>query len=74
MIVYIVTDGKIKTLLHVMTAQSVYSRFRSRRNITSLQKIGVSTSYDDVRRGQTLSTSYAIKISQDNLMPILSDF
>ena len=31
--VYTVTDGKIKTSLHVMTGQSVYS---SRSNITSL--------------------------------------
>ena len=51
MMVYTVTNGKIKTPLHVMTGQSVYSRCRSSRTITSLDKIGVSTSYDNVRRG-----------------------
>ena len=50
MMVYTVTDGKMKTSLLVMTGQSVCSICRSRCAITSLNKIGVSTSYDDVRR------------------------
>ena len=50
MMVYTVTHGKMKTPLHVMTGQSVCSICRSRCAITSLNKIGVSTSYDDVRR------------------------
>ena len=46
--VYTVTDGKIKTPLHVMTGQSVYFGRCSCSTITSLNKISVSTSYDDV--------------------------
>ena len=69
-----VTDGKIKTPLHVLTGQSVYSRYRSRSTITSLNKIGVSTIYDNVRRVRALLASYAIKKSRDNLPPIPSHF
>ena len=64
MIVYTLTDGKIKTPFYVMTGQSVYCRCCSQ---TSLNKIGISISYDDVRRGLALLASYAIKKSQDNL-------
>ena len=74
MMVYTVTDGKLKTPMHVMTDQSVYSRCCSRSTITSLNKESVSTSYSDVRRGQTLLASYAIKKSQDNLRQISSHF
>ena len=74
MIVYTVTDEKIKTPLHVMAGQSVYSRCLSHSTIASLNKIGVSTSYDDVRRGRDLLALYAIKKSQDNLTPIPSHF
>ena len=48
MMVYTVTDGKIKIPLHVMTGQSIYSRFCSLSTITSLNKIGDSASYDNV--------------------------
>ena len=72
--VYTVTDGKIKIPLHVMTSQSVYFRCFSRSIIISLNKIGVSTSYDNVRRGRALLASYPIKKSQDNLTPIPSHF
>ena len=72
--VYTVTDGKIKTPLHVMTGWSVYSRCGSHSTIISLNKIGVSTSYDDVQRGRALLALFAIKKSQDNSMPILSLF
>ena len=61
MMIYTVTDGKIKFILHVMKCQSVYSRCCSHSTITSLNKIGVFTSYDDVRRGRALLASYAIK-------------
>ena len=61
-------------LLHVMTGQSVYSRCRSRSTNTTLNKIGVFTSYDNVRRGRALLASYAIKKSYDNLTPIPSHF
>ena len=74
MIVYTVTDEKIKTPLHVMAGQSVYSRCLSHSTIASLNKIGVSTSYDDMRRGRDLLALYAIKKNQDNLTPIPSHF
>ena len=72
--VYTVTDGKIKTPLHVMTGQSVYSRCHSHSTIISLNKIGVSTSYHDVQRDRALLALFAIKKSQDNSTPILSLF
>ena len=58
MMVYAITDGKIKT------GQSVYSRCHSRSTITSLNKICVSTSFDIVRRDWDLLASYAIRKSQ----------
>ena len=72
--VYTVTNGKIKTPLHVMTGQSVYSKCCNRSTITSLNKIGVSTSYDDVQRARALLASYAIEKSQDNFTSILNHF
>ena len=63
MMMYTVTDGKTKTPLHVMTGQSVYSRCRSRSTITSLDKINLSISYDDVQRSRALLVSYAMKKS-----------
>ena len=60
MILYTVNEGKTKTPLHVMTGHSIYTRCRSRSTITTLNKIGVSISYDEVRRGQALLASYAI--------------
>ena len=74
MMVYTITDGKIKTPLHVITGQSVYSGCRSRSTITSFDKIGVFTSYDNMRRVRALLTSYAIKKNQNNLTPIPSHF
>ena len=70
MIFYTLADGKTNTPLHVMTDQSVYSRCCSRSIITSLNKIGVSTSYDAVRRGWALLAFYVILKNQDNLTTI----
>ena len=73
-IVYTVTDGKIKTPLHVMAGQSVYPSCFRRSTIISLNKIGVSVSYDDVPRDRALLGAFAIKKSQDNLAAIPSHF
>ena len=68
------TDSKNKTLLHVMMGQSFYSQCHSHSTIISLNKIGVSTSYDDVWRGRALLASYTITKTQDKLTPISSHF
>ena len=74
MMVYTLNDGKTKKTFHVMAGQLVYNGCRSRSAITTLNKIGVSISYDEVRRGRALLASYAIKKNQTNLTPIPSHF
>jgi hypothetical protein len=46
---YHVHNGRQKTPMHAMVGQSVYSKTRSRVLITTLNRIGVSTSYNEVR-------------------------
>ena len=61
MILYTVNEGRTTTPMHVMTGHPIHTRCRSRSTITTLDKIGVSISYDEVRRGRALLASYAIK-------------
>ena len=59
-----------------MTGQTVYTRCRSRTVITCLNKIGVSISYNEVRRARALLASYTIQKckSSNNITPIPSHF
>ena len=73
-LVYNINNGKIKTSLHVMTGHAVYAKCRSRVLITSLNKIGSSISYKEVRKYRSLLASYTVKKGKGGHMPIPSHF
>ena len=66
--------GAKKAPLHVMLAQHQYAKGRSRELLTSTNRIGVTTSYTDVRRPRRLLAAYAIESSKSNGTPIPSTF
>ena len=72
--VYNINNGKIKTPLHVMTGHAVYAKCRCRGLITSLNKIGSSISYKEVRKYRSLLASYTVKKGKDGHTPIPSHF
>lgn len=71
---YHLHNGSKKTPLHVLTGHNVYDRCKSKELITSLNRIGVSTSYDDVLRSRGLLSSYVTKESKDQGVPMPSHF
>ena len=52
MLFYFVHRGQKKTLLAVMTGHTVYDKCKSQELITALNKIGVSTSYNEVLKNR----------------------
>lgn len=53
-------------------SQSTYNKTRSREILTTLNRIGVSTSYNEVRRSRKLMCQYTFKCSQINGTPLPS--
>ena len=60
MLSYRMHGGEKKPPLHVMVGQAVYERTRSRELLTSFNRIGVSTSYKEVRESRNLLQSYTV--------------
>lgn len=56
-----------------MLGQSVYRKTQSKELLTTLNRIGVSTSYNDARRSRNLLASFTIQKSVDET-PIASHF
>ena len=73
-ITYHIHKGRQKTPMHAMVGQSVYSKTRSRVLITTLNRIGVSTSYNEVRRARSLLSSYDVVKSETDSTRIPSHF
>ena len=57
-----------------MVGHTVYDKCKSKELITSLNHIGVSISYDEVRRCRSLLGAYAISQSEGGKVPIPSQF
>ena len=70
MIYYHTHHGRKKTPLHTLLGQSAYGKTRSREIITTLNRIGVSTSYTEVKRSRNLMAAYTVHASQANEVPI----
>lgn len=73
MISYRVHGGKQKPPLHANVGQAVYGKTRSRELLTSLNRVGVSTSDKEVRDSRNLLKSYAVSCSQCDI-PFPSHF
>ena len=74
MVYYIFHNGKKKTPLHVMMGHHIYDKCKSREVITSLNRVGVSTSYNEVRRARSNLANYCFEKSEENSVPIPSHF
>ncbi len=71
---YQMFNGARKTPLHASFGQYQYGKGRSREMLTVANRIGVSTSYNDVRRSRRLLAAYAVEKSADQEIPIPSTF
>ncbi len=71
---YQMFNGARKTPLHASFGQYQYSKGRSREMLTVANRIGVSTSYNDVRRSRRLLAAYAVEKSAGEEIPIPSTF
>ena len=71
---YHLHKARQKNPLQAMVGQSTYGKTRSRAFITTLNHIGVSTSYNEVKRARNLLASYAVHASEANGTPIPSHF
>ena len=74
MVYYILHNCKKKTPLHVMMGHHIYDKCKSREVITSLNRVGVSTSYNEVRRARSNLANYCFEKSEENSVPIPSHF
>ena len=57
-----------------MTGHTVYDKCKSCELITSLNRIGISCGYNEVRRARGNLANYALANSQDGVVPLPSHF
>ena len=74
MMFYILHDGKEKTPLHLMVSHNIYEKCKSREVITSLNKVGVCVSYNEILRARDDLAKYTIARSMDCHIPLPSHF
>ena len=53
---YNIQNGRRRTPLHLMAAHNIYDKFKSRELITSINRIGVCISYNEIQREKKFST------------------
>ena len=71
---YRMHHGQRTTPLHSMIGQSINNKTRSKGILTILNRIGVSRSYNEVRRARNVLCQYTIQSSEANGVPIPSHF
>ena len=59
---YSLHNGRVMTPFHSMVGHFLYSSNRSRNELTTFNRVGVSPSYNTVRRGRSLSESNNVPI------------
>ena len=68
---YNLHNGRKKTPLHVLNSQAVYEACKSATLITSFNRFGLCTSYDEVMRHHTDMASYIVKSSDRAHFPVI---
>lgn len=63
----IVNNGRKRTPMHMMNSEAIYNACRSKTLISSLNRFGLATSYDEVLRYHYDIVSYVIQASQDKV-------
>ena len=71
---YNIHNGRRRTPLHLMAAHNIYDKFKSRELITSLNRIGVCISYNEIQRERKSLAHYTFKQGEDWGVPISSHF
>lgn len=66
--------GRRRTPLHTMLGQYIYGKTRSKALLTTLNRVGISTSYNEVKRSRNLMCAYTVQSSAANGVPIPSHF
>ena len=74
MMFYNVHNGRKKTPLHLMAAHNVYDKCKSRELITTLNRIGVCVSYNEIQRSRKNLAHFAFKEGEKYGVPIPSHF
>ena len=70
---YMVQNGKQRTPLHVVNGQAIHEACKSKTLITCFNHLGLSVSYDEIRRYHNDMASLVVETSQGNV-PIPSHF
>lgn len=70
---YIVNNGRKRTPLHMLNSEAIYNACRSKTLISSLNRFGLATSYDEVLRYHCDMASY-ITESNRGQVPLPSQF
>ena len=74
MMLYNVHNGRKKTPPHLMAAHNVYDKCKSRELITTLNRIGVCVSYNEVQRSRKNLAHYSCIEGEKYGVPIPSHF
>ena len=72
-IFYILHNGRKRTPLHMMNSEAIYNSCRSKTLLSSLNKFGLTISYDEILRYHSDMASYVSGTNQ-NHVPIPSHF
>ena len=70
---YILNNGRKRTPLHMLNSESIYNACRSKTLISSLNRFGLTISYDEVLRYHSDMASYTTETSQGRV-PLPSTF
>ena len=71
---YSLHNGRVMTPFHSMVGHFMYYNNRSRNELTTFNRVGVSPSYNTVRNSRNLLEGYALELSKDDNVPISSHF
>ncbi len=70
---YIIHNGKKRTPLHIMNAESIHTACRSRTLITKMNRYGLAVSYNEICRYEDDMASYLVESAKERV-PLPSHF
>lgn len=71
-LVYNLNKGKMRTPMHLANAQAIHETCKSATLIKSFNRLGLSSSYDEVRKYHNDMAMFTISSTENNLVPIPS--
>ena len=73
-IFYVLNQGKQKTPFHIMNANTIYEKCKSRELTKSFNRVGISVSYKDIHQHRSNLAKLAILKSNENSILMSNDF